>query len=245
MLKFTKKALAVTALASAALLSLQQPGMATAATLRAFGASVNVLGTTLVEIPVSDVNNPNGQVTNISADGILSAGTLTTAVSIDPVTGAETATASAQGLTLNFLAASVTAGAINAQCTAVVGQAPTGSTFVLNGVIMGPLGIPTINIPANPAPNTTFNLIGIASIVVNEQISNPDGSLTVNGLHVTVLGPSGGNIIVSSATCGPAEAPVPMVSAPGALTAGGLAMAGFVGVRNWRRRRYGRVSLPA
>jgi hypothetical protein len=33
---------------------------------------------------------------------------------------------------------------------------------VVNGLITGPLGIPTINIPANPAPNTTYGIPGIA-----------------------------------------------------------------------------------
>jgi hypothetical protein len=235
--KLLKNALAGTAIATCALLTLQQPGVANALTLRAFGASVSALGVTLAQVPVSDVNNPNGSVSNVTADGVLSAGTLSTAVSIDPNTGTETATATAQTLLLNFLAASISAGAITVQCTAVVGQTPTGTTTVLNGVITGPLGIPTINIPANPAPNTSFGIPGIATIVVNEQISNPDGSLTVNGLHVTVLGPTGGDIIVTSATCGPAEAPIPLVSGPGLLTAGGLAVLGIGGARLRRRRR--------
>jgi hypothetical protein len=239
--KLLKNALAGTAIATCALLTLQQPGVANALTLRAFGASVSVLGVTLAQVPVSDVNNPNGSVSNTTADGILSAGTLSTAVSIDPVTGTETATATAQTLALTFLAASVSAGSITVQCTAVVGQTPTATTNALNGVISGPLGIPTINIPANPAPNTSFGIPGIATIVVNEQISNPDGSLTVNGLHVTVPGPTGGDIIVTSATCGPAAAPVPMLSGSGLLTAGGLAVIGIGGVRGLRRRRQAKL----
>jgi hypothetical protein len=245
MLKLTKKALAAVAVTSATVLTLQQPGVASAATLRAFGVRVNALGVTLAETPVSDVNSPNNTASNITAGSLLSAGTLATSVSIDPVTGTENATATVQGLTLNFLAASITAGAVNVQCTAVVGQTPTGSTTVVNGVITGPLGIPTITIPANPAPNTSFGIPGIATIVVNEQISNPDGSLTVNGLHLTILGPTGGDVVVSSATCGPAAVPVPMVSAPGALTAGGLAMLGFAGFRGWRRLRARRGAVLA
>lgn len=241
MLKLTKKALAAVALAGAGVLFLQQPGVANTATLRAFGASVNALGQTLAETPVSTVLNPNASVSNITADGVLSAGTLTTSVTLDPVTGAETATATAQTVALNFLLASVTAGAITAQCSAVVGSPPTGSTTIANGLILGPLGVPTINLPPAPAANTSFGIPGIATIVVNEQIPNSDGSLTVNGLHVTVLGATGGDIIVSSATCGPAAIPVPMISMPGAVTAGGLMAVGLVGARGWRmaRRRLG------
>ncbi len=244
MLNLTKKALATVALTSAVALMTAQPGVASPATLKAFGASVSALGITLAEIPVSTVGDTPHTVSNITAGSLLSAGTLTTAVTIDPVTGTEVAAASTEGLTLSFLLASITAGAINAQCTAVVGQIPTGSTAFLNAVIMGPLGIPTINIPANPAPNTVFGIPGIATITVNEQIANPDGSLTVNGLHLAILGPTGGDVIISSATCGPASAPIPMVSAPGALAAGGLALAGLIGARGWRRRRT-RIGVPA
>jgi hypothetical protein len=154
MRRLTRSALAVVALASAGVLTLAQPGVASPATLRAFGVSVSALGITLAETPVSTVASPNNTATNVSAGSLLSAGTLVTSVSIDTNTGTENASASTQGLALNFLAASITAGAINAQCTAVVGQTPTGSTVFVNGVITGPLGIPTINIPANPGPNT-------------------------------------------------------------------------------------------
>jgi hypothetical protein len=237
MVKLAKSALATVALASAGVLTLAQPGAATAATLKSFGVSVSALGITLAQTPVSTVASPNNTALNVTAGSLLSAGALATSVSIDPVTGTENASATTQNLTLSFLAASITAGAINAQCTAVVGQTPTGSTAVTSGVITGPLGIPTINIPSNPAPNTSFGIPGIANIVVNEQVNNPDGSLTVNGLHLAILGPNGGDVIVSSATCGPAQAPVPMVSGAGALAAGGLATVGFAGVRGWRRRR--------
>jgi hypothetical protein len=245
MLKFTRNALAAVALASCGVLTVAQPGVADSLTLRAFGVSVSALGITLAETPVSNVASPTNVVTNISAGSLLTAGTLATSVTIDPNTGTETASAAVQGLALNFLLASINAGAISAQCTAVVGQTPTGSTGFVNAVITGPLGIPTITIPANPAPNTTFGIPGIASIVVNEQIANPDGSLTVNGLHLTILGPTGGDVIVSSATCGPAVAPVPMFSGPGGLAAGGIVMLGFLGVRGWRRVRGRGMSVSA
>lgn len=235
MLKLARKALATVALTSAGLLALQQPGVANATTLQAYGVSVNALGVTLAETPVSTVSSPNNTVANVTAGSLLSAGSLATSVSIDPTNGTETASASTQNLGLTFLGSGITAGAIASQCTAAVGQTPTGSATFANGVIKGPLGIPTINIPVNPAPNTTFGIPGVANIIVNEQISNPDGSLTVNALHLSILGANGGTVIIASSTCGPAEAPVPMISAPGALTAGGLAMLGLVGVRSWRR----------
>jgi hypothetical protein len=237
MRKLTRKTLVATALASAGVLFLQQPGVASPATLRAFGVSVNALGLTLAETPVATVANPNATLVNVSVDGLLNSGTLATSVAIDPDTGTETASASVENADVTFLAASVTAGVLQAQCTAVVGQTPTGAVSIVNGAISGPLGIPTINLASSPAPNSTFGIPGIATIVANEQIVNGDGSLTVNALHVTILGPNGGDVILSSATCGPAAAPVPMISAQGALAAGGLVVLGFAGVRGWRMTR--------
>jgi hypothetical protein len=76
MLKLTRNALAAVALASAGVLTLQQPGVASALTLRAFGASVSALGVTLVETQVSTVLSPNNMAVNVTAGSLLSAGTL-------------------------------------------------------------------------------------------------------------------------------------------------------------------------
>jgi hypothetical protein len=56
-----------------------------------------------------------------------------------------------------------------------------------------------INIPGagSPAPNTTINLL-VAKVVLNEQIKAP-GSLTVNAVHVTVLG-TAQDVVIASAT---------------------------------------------
>jgi hypothetical protein len=70
-------------------------------------------------------------------------------------------------------------------------------------------------VPVNPAPNTTINL-ALAKVVFNEQISNPDGSLTVNAVHITLNALVGtGDVILAQAKCGPAAPPVPMASGAG------------------------------
>ncbi len=72
-------------------------------------------------------------------------------------------------------------------------------------------------VPLNPAPNTSYEgtAAGIGDefeIVVNEQIINEDGSITVNAVHVNFLGPLAvGELIIGQATCGAVAADVPPV----------------------------------
>ncbi|MDQ3570184.1 MAG: hypothetical protein M3396_06090 [Actinomycetota bacterium] len=78
----------------------------------------------------------------------------------------------------------------------------TGSTKISGGV----LG--TEPVPADPAPNTersgTVENVGDRyRIVFNEQIPNPDGSITVNGAHMYLLGPiATGELIIAQSVCG-------------------------------------------
>jgi hypothetical protein len=63
-------------------------------------------------------------------------------------------------------------------------------------------------IPSNPTPgltiNGTLNHIGDSfSIVFNKQTTNADGSKTIEGAHMYLLGPTAvGDMVVASATCG-------------------------------------------
>ena len=135
--------------------------------------------------------------------GILSAGTLITVADLNA--GSDTASASSTNVALPVLSmlGPVTALNIEASCSASAG-AITGSTTFTEATF-GSLGA----IADHPAINTSipisvpvFGQIGL--LTLNEQISNPDGSLTVNALHLHLPGPySGvGNVVVSSVTCG-------------------------------------------
>src|SRR5882757_1206847 len=100
-----------------------------------------------------------------------------------------------------------------------------------------------------PAPNTTVDVklpaVGnVAKLILNEQIHNPDGSLTVNAVHLHLLGGhgigaiGGGDVIISSATCGPAGLPMPVASGAGLWI--GLGLLGVIAVPvaiTARRRR--------
>lgn len=136
------------------------------------------------------------------------------------------------------------ADAIYAECTATTAGETGTSTLVGANLFLTVLGLVPTGTPlaANPGPNTTVNLLNLLTVTTNEQIINPDGSLTVNALHVVLLpaltGSSAADIVIGSVTCGPnaVTAPVSLVSGPAlpvALTA--TAAAGAVVL--FRRRR--------
>ena len=91
----------------------------------------------------------------------------------------------------------------------------TGATAVTGGTLITSEGNPdvegdetTIDIPNDPAPNTTYEgtieaVNDTFRYVFNEQIENPDGSITVNAAHQYLLGPSGvGDLIIGQVVCG-------------------------------------------
>ncbi|WP_306463201.1 choice-of-anchor P family protein [Solihabitans fulvus] len=189
--------------------------------------------------------------------GILDTGVLNASASRDDQTGAVQSKASTADVRLTVLGALGAEGAgtrqgvgnntvgaqlIEAECHATQ-QGVAGSTKLV-GVDLGSLG----SVDATPAANTTIQVsalgVDVARIVFNEQIHNADGSLTVNAVHVTLLGGvlgsiGSGDVILSSATCGPAGLPIPMASGAGlwlGLGLLGIAAAPAAVVINRRRR---------
>ena len=65
-----------------------------------------------------------------------------------------------------------------------------------------------VTIPANPAPNTSFTgkieAVGDTfRMVLNEQVTSADGSITVNAAHMYLLGPTAvGDLIIGQSRCG-------------------------------------------
>lgn len=233
-----RKALATTACAAAVVLALAQPGMARdATTIQAYGVQISALGVTLGPEPLANAATPTATLANASGGSLFTSGTLTATANIQP--GFETSSATVQNINMSFLGAGFTATAISSTCTAVTGDGISGSASVGGGTLTGPFGVPTITIPANPAPNTTFSIPGVVTLIANEQVTNPDGSLTVNALHF-IFASGAGDVIVASSTCGPSAVPVPMVSASGLVLAGGLGLVGLVGYQRWRPGRLGR-----
>ncbi|NYI43180.1 hypothetical protein BJ993_000260 [Nocardioides aromaticivorans] len=100
----------------------------------------------------------------------------------------------------------VGADAVIAECTG-----DTGTTTITD---LSALGLP-VDIDVDE-PNAKVEIPGLLTITANEQISNADGTFTVNALHVNLLGQV--DLVVASATCGevtsdeetdPSDAPTP------------------------------------
>ncbi|GHG39147.1 MULTISPECIES: choice-of-anchor P family protein [Amycolatopsis] len=176
--------------------------------------------------------------------GILTAGVINAEAKRDENSGAVTAKASTADVTLPLLKAAlgdVGIKLVEAVCTATQ-KGVEGSTKLV-GANLGSVGA----VDAAPAANTQIKVglgaLNVATIILNEQVKNPDGSLTVNAVHVKLLGGGlkalgDGDVIVSSATCGPAAPPMPLASGAGLWIGLGLlgAVAVPVGTRILRRR---------
>lgn len=247
----------------AALLAGTAPAWAAPGDGSAFGIEVNVslAGASVVDagpFAAASTAGPTSD-TAVSANvpGIVRAGVIRTSATKDSDTGAVTASASTADVTLPVLAAIgyVNAKLITATCTAT--QSGEHGSADLAGAVLGRLGA----LAAHPAKNTTITIklpgIGnVATLIINEQIGNKDGSLTVNAVHLHLLGGTGigaigsGDVIISSATCGPAGLPIPMASGAGLWIGLGLLAAigvpvGTVVIRQRRPHRRPRAAAAA
>jgi hypothetical protein len=130
---------------------------------------------------------------------------------------------------------------IRTQCSATESGA-SASTDLARLVIAGQ------TVAANPGPNTTIHVAGIADVVLNEQIpSGGSGSpgITVNGVHIHLLpglaALGGGDIYLAQSRCaltGGTSMPVGAV--------GGVVLTGVLGVLftgyQFRKRRSGHAA---
>lgn len=165
--------------------------------------------------------------------------TVSTQGTIGPV-GSVTSTTNITGVNTSgqeVFTASNVASTSTASATGVI-----GSTTITNGTLQISEGNPSVAgdeivvlIPTNPAPNTIYNgtIEGVGDTfryVFNEQIVNPNGSLTVNAAHLYLLGPTAvGELVIGQSISG-----VTVVPEPAGLI--GLAALAALG----RRRRYSR-----
>ncbi len=204
----------LTAASLAAVLALASPSHAAEVSPSAYATKVGV--SLLASQPVNvgplafaDRDNPRASVVSAPLLSLGSVGLLESTVSIDPGTGAQVATADVASLEAAVAGVVLSARAVAAKCTAVPGQLPTGTT----STDAGRLG--TSSLPVSPGPNTVLKVPGsglgqptLAKLVLNQQIWNRDGSLTVYAAHLTVnatsLGLASADLIVGAATCGPA-----------------------------------------
>ena len=193
----------------------------------AFGVSANV---GLVVIPrTPDVVLPPGggmvesEVLGVSVPGTVRSDTLR--VTTSGAIGASTASAqsSATVEAVDVAGGRVTAKLVVAMASSTANGATAtstaeGSTLVgltVNGLPLGDV---------SPPPNTTIDVPGVGSVILNQQIPGGDGvhttALTVNMIHVVLTGAVAGDIIVASAHSDVNFTPAP-TPATGFMTGGG------------------------
>ncbi|NKE59636.1 hypothetical protein FXN61_23630 [Lentzea sp. PSKA42] len=214
-------------IAIAALLVGAAPASAAPGDASAYGARLNVtlLGNPAVNAEPFAAANANGPTQNtfagVDLTGILKTGVINASASRDEKSGGVYSRASTADVRVDLLSkvtGKISAELVEAECQAT--QKGLAGKSKLAGVNLGKLG----QVNADPAANTKLDVqlagVKIAEVIFNEQIKNNDGSLTVNAIHIKllqgVLGSIGtGDVIISSATCGPAGLPIPMASGAG------------------------------
>ncbi|ACU34955.1 choice-of-anchor P family protein [Actinosynnema mirum] len=214
--------------AVAALLISATPAWAAAGDASAFGVKLDLslLGSRATSVgPFAAAHSEDGPFTStfktVDVPGALSTGVLTTDSARDERSGGLAARASVVDVRVDLLAAltgSWSAEAVEAECSSTQ-DGLTGSARLV-GLDAGTLRTPA----TEPAANTTVDVgalgVTVAELVLNEQVRNADGSLTVNALRLRLLdgvvGSLGsGDLVISSTTCGAAALPVPLASGAG------------------------------
>ena len=154
--------------------------------------------------------------------------TVTTEGATGP-SGAVTSTATVE--TINTSGDEVfTAASASSTCTATE-EGVTGSTTITGGTLRTSEGDPAVegdetvvNVPTDPAPNTIIEgqieTVGDSfRYIFNEQVVNPDGSLTVYAAHMELLGPNAvGDLFIGESTCGVNTAQVTTTTTAGQTT---------------------------
>jgi hypothetical protein len=206
MRKLNPYALRVTAVTAAAAFALMPMAAASAATANAsaFGAEVTLLGGGVHVGPLAVSTQPPGgdsAVVPLHVIGIADVLGIYSTTSGTPNAG--TSAAEAGTADVNLIGTAVTgyaisANAISATCTAN-GTSTSGSATVANLAIGGNSVLNLTNVPQQ----NVITLPGIASVIIGEQIPHNDGSLTVNALHITLLGSQLGDIVSVASPAAP------------------------------------------
>ncbi|MDT4911595.1 MAG: hypothetical protein QOC66_723 [Pseudonocardiales bacterium] len=205
MRKLNPYALRVTALTAAAAFALMPMAAASAATANAsaYGARVSLLsGITIGPLaPSTFPPTSNSAVVPLNLVGLAHVLGVYSKTSGDlqaSTSHAEAGTADLGLIGFTATGFAISANAISATCDAS-GTTTSGGTTVAN-LKLGSNDV--INLTSAQQQNVVV-IPNVASVIIGEQIHNPDGSLTVNALHVTLLGSTLGDVILGHVVCGP------------------------------------------
>ena len=174
-----------------------------------------------------------GSVTPVTAtapqgDAVYGPAKLFTSGQLDVSTEGTTASVTSSATVANVnrsLDEKFTAANVASTCTATP-TGVTGSTTITNGVLEVSEGDPNVDgdetrvtIPTEPLPNTSYEgqLESVGDrfrYVFNEQVRNPDGSITVYAAHQYLLGPTAvGDLYIGKSECGVPQTAVPELGA--------------------------------
>jgi hypothetical protein len=153
----------------------------------------------------------SASVADVPLQGVVTVKAVTSKAKHSTDTGGVASAASIVDATIPLLAplAGTTpkASVISAKC-ASTSDGITGSSEIA-GLDLGRIG----KLPVSTQPNAKVGIPGVLQVIVNEQLKHSDGSLTVNALHIKLLGGKvtgalgSGDIVLASATCGKATTP--------------------------------------
>jgi hypothetical protein len=218
-------------LAAASLLLSAAPAVAATGDNTAYAVQTTGLVKVGPLAPSAFVAGPqSNSVASLNLAGLLTTGVLTSSTTSTSST-AQTANLNVILSGLNALSAN----AVTATCTFnPSNDTVSGTTSIVSGVV-AILGS-DINILPNPGPNTVLlNVPGIATITLNRQVTHSDGSLTVDGIVIHLLGKTQ-DVVVSSATCQKATVVGTPIMAEGFAIGGGVLV--LLGVAVFFGRRY-------
>ena len=149
----------------------------------------------------------SAQVADVPLKGLVTATAISSSSKQDGSNGPVDAKASIVDAALPVLAplagSTPTARVISSECKST----PDGITASseLAGLDLGKIG--KLKLPVSANPNQKLGIDGVLQVIVNEQVKHSDGSLTVNALHIKLLGGDvtgalgKGDIVLASATC--------------------------------------------
>jgi hypothetical protein len=141
-------------------------------------------------------------------------------------------------LSVGLTGLALTADAVTSSCSFNTNtNTVSGTASITNGSVAG---LVPIALAVNPAPNTTINIPLVGTIVLNQQTTALDGTLTVNAIAITLLGGTQtltiGTSVCNAATLAPVSI-LPGMAMPIGLGALGLLALGGTGYYFSRRRR--------
>ncbi|WP_103528265.1 choice-of-anchor P family protein, partial [Streptomyces sp. SM12] len=139
----------------------------------------------------------------ISLDG-LGWATVVYAETHTAATGAVDATAGAGSLRVDLGAVTLSGGAVDARCVARADGSTEGDASLVDARLHPGL-LPAIPLDRTPEPNTVVELPEeLGTMVLNEQLQEDDGALTVNALRLELTGPDNpAELVVGSVRCLP------------------------------------------